>query len=53
MKKSNKIEFVSVVVPVYNEEGCLQELIDRTLAALDGSNSSWSTTGAATTPPKS
>ena len=38
MKKSNKIEFVSVVVPVYNEEGCLQELIDRTLAALDGCN---------------
>ncbi len=36
MKKSDKVEFVSVVVPVYNEEGCLQELIDRTLAALDG-----------------
>ena len=34
-KKSDKIEFISVVVPVYNEEGCLQELIDRTLAALD------------------
>lgn len=34
--KSEKIEFISVVVPVYNEEGCLQQLIDRTLAALDG-----------------
>ena len=31
MKKSDKIEFVSVVVPVYNEEGCLEELIQRTL----------------------
>ena len=36
MKKDKKVEFVSVVVPVYNEEGCLQELIDRTLATLDG-----------------
>jgi len=33
--ENQKIEFVSVVVPVYNEEGCLQELIDRTLATLD------------------
>ncbi len=35
MKHSNAVEYVSVVVPVYNEEGCLQELIDRTLKALD------------------
>ncbi len=28
------VEFVSVVVPVYNEEGCLQELIDRSLKSL-------------------
>lgn len=31
----NKVEFISVVVPVYNEEGCLAELIRRSLAALD------------------
>ena len=30
-----KVEFISVVVPVYNEEGCLDELIRRSLAALD------------------
>ncbi len=37
MEQSNRktIEFVSVVVPVYNEEGCLQELIDRTLRTMD------------------
>ncbi len=35
MRETEKIEFISVVVPVYNEEGCLQELINRTLAALD------------------
>ena len=35
MEKDYQVSFVSVVVPVYNEEGCLQELIDRTLAALD------------------
>ncbi len=35
MENARKVEFVSVVVPVYNEEGCLQEFIDRTLAALD------------------
>ena len=35
MKCSGKVEFVSVVVPVFNEEGCLQELIDRTLKVLD------------------
>lgn len=32
---NNKVEFISVVVPVYNEEGCLEELIRRSLAALD------------------
>ena len=35
MNKDYYVNYVSVVVPVYNEEGCLQELIDRTLAALD------------------
>lgn len=30
-----EIQFVSVVVPVYNESGCLQELIDRSLASLE------------------
>jgi len=30
-----KVEYLSVVVPVYNEEGCLQELIDRTLKACE------------------
>ncbi len=35
MKADKKVSYISVVVPVYNEEGCLQELIDRTLAALD------------------
>jgi undecaprenyl-phosphate 4-deoxy-4-formamido-L-arabinose transferase len=30
-----KVKYVSVVVPVYNEEGCLQELIDRTLKACE------------------
>lgn len=34
MAKSCEINFVSVVVPVYNEEGCLQELIDRSLKSL-------------------
>ena len=34
-KTDQKVEFVSVVVPVYNEEGSLAELIDRTLKALD------------------
>lgn len=33
--KHGKIEFISVVVPVYNEEGCLEELIRRSLAELD------------------
>ena len=30
-----KVKYISVVVPVYNEEGCLQELIDRTLKACE------------------
>ena len=34
MEKSSLVNFVSVVVPVFNEEGYLQELIDRTLKAL-------------------
>ena len=33
--KSYKVEFVSVVVPVYNEEGCLAELIRRSLESLE------------------
>lgn len=33
MKK--EVDFISVVVPVYNEEGCLQELIDRSLVSLE------------------
>ena len=37
MDKDFSVNYVSVVVPVYNEEGCLQELIDRTLKTLDGS----------------
>ena len=36
-KTDKKVEFVSVVVPVYNEEGSLAELIERTLKALDAS----------------
>ena len=37
MNKDFSVNYVSVVVPVYNEEGCLQELIDRTLKTLDES----------------
>ena len=33
--KNYKVKYVSVVVPVYNEEGCLQEFIDRTLKACE------------------
>jgi len=33
--KNYKVKYLSVVVPVYNEEGCLQELIDRTLKACE------------------
>ncbi|MBU8901747.1 MAG: glycosyltransferase [Victivallales bacterium] len=32
-----KVKYLSVVVPVYNEEGCLQELIDRTIKACEES----------------
>ena len=35
MQKDYSVNYISVVVPVYNEEGCLQELIDRTLKTLD------------------
>jgi undecaprenyl-phosphate 4-deoxy-4-formamido-L-arabinose transferase len=35
MIKDYKVKFVSIVVPVYNEEACLQELIDRTLKACE------------------
>jgi undecaprenyl-phosphate 4-deoxy-4-formamido-L-arabinose transferase len=31
--KNCKVKYLSVVVPVYNEEGCIQEMIDRTLKA--------------------
>ena len=30
------VDMVSVVVPVYNEEGCLPELIERTIKTMDG-----------------
>jgi len=33
--KNYKVKYLSVVVPVYNEEGCIQELIDRTLKACE------------------
>ena len=33
--KKYEVKYLSVVVPVYNEEGCLQELIDRTLKACE------------------
>lgn len=33
--KKCEVKYLSVVVPVYNEEGCLQELIDRTLKACE------------------
>jgi len=37
MEKSKyQVDFVSVVVPVYNEEGCLAELIERTVKTMDG-----------------
>ncbi|MCQ2378987.1 MAG: glycosyltransferase [Victivallaceae bacterium] len=35
MESANRVDFVSVVVPVYNESGCLDELLSRTLAVLD------------------
>lgn len=33
MKHNQHIEFVSIVIPVYNEQACLPELIQRTTAA--------------------
>lgn len=33
IKRIDDINSLSVVIPVYNEEGCVQELIDRTLVA--------------------
>ncbi len=36
IRRIEQIRNFSVVVPVYNESGCLQELIDRTLAACRG-----------------
>ncbi|MCJ2375354.1 undecaprenyl-phosphate 4-deoxy-4-formamido-L-arabinose transferase [Vibrio sp. ZSDZ34] len=38
MRHNEKINFVSIVIPVYNEENCLQELIERTSAAADKLN---------------
>ncbi len=35
MKHNQKIDFVSIVIPVYNEEASLPELLSRTLAAAD------------------
>ena len=32
--QSDQVEFVSIVIPVYNEAGCLEELISRVLAAM-------------------
>ena len=34
-KSKYAVNFVSVVVPVYNEEGCLAELIERTVKTMD------------------
>lgn len=35
MEKNYKVEFVSVVIPVYNEDACLKELIKRCLQACE------------------
>ncbi len=35
MQSASRVEFISVVVPVYNEEGCLEELISRCLVSLE------------------
>ena len=35
MLKDYKVKFLSVVVPVYNEESCLQELIDRLVKSCE------------------
>ena len=34
MENPKQVNFVSVVVPVYNEEGCIRELLDRTLKVM-------------------
>ncbi len=34
MENPHQLDFISVVVPVYNEEGCLRELLDRTLSVM-------------------
>ena len=34
-KAKYKVDFVSVVVPVYNEEGCLPDLIERTVKTME------------------
>ncbi len=39
--KPKAVEFVSVVVPVFNEAGCLVELIDRTVKALEMTGKRW------------
>lgn len=39
--RDHRIKFVSVVVPVYNEGACLQELIDRVSAVLDTQKRRW------------
>ena len=39
--KDYSVKFVSVVVPVYNEEGCLQELIDRVVKTLETLKCRW------------
>ncbi|MDD2478762.1 MAG: glycosyltransferase [Victivallaceae bacterium] len=38
LKKDYSVKKVSVVVPVYNEEGCLEELIERCLKSLEQTN---------------
>ena len=34
MENPHQLDFISVVVPVYNEEGCIRELLDRTLSVM-------------------
>ena len=36
MKKNYEVKFVSVVIPVYNEEACLDELLERCTKACKG-----------------
>jgi len=33
--RDSKVNFVSIVVPVFNEEGCLRDLIGRTVGTMD------------------